>query len=203
MNKSIRFLGAILILSAAFLGCKSKSESTGDDYLGAGDPANALVQYEDALQKGKVSSDFYSKFTDAYIALLQTSGSFDPSAETLDQLKDSLISLLKQHPDAAKEATASSVLADIGQKRLNMGGAQVEEGGFQFLNAAAALPGKSPDIEGKMEEAKKTYQVSKLKEISDKLDEAASDGSAGIAADYEMNQLAMILGSETPEMKAL
>ena len=200
MNKSIRFLGTSLILSLALLGCKSKLESMGDNYLKAGDPGNAMAQYENALQQGGVSADFYSSYTDAAIALLQTAGAADPSAETLDPLKDTLVSLLKQHPDAAKGAVVSAALLDIGSKRLGMGS---EEGGFQFLNAAAAMPGKSSDIDAKVEEAKKAYQTGKLKEISDKFDESATDGTAGIEADYAMNQLAMVLGSETPEMSAL
>ncbi len=200
MNKPIQFLGTSLILSLALLGCKSKMESTGDAYLKAGDPGNAMAQYENAMQQGAVSADFYSNYTDAHIALLQVGLESDPAAETLDPLKDSLLSLLKQHPDAAKEAAASAVLLEIGSKRLDMG---TEEGGFQFLNAAAALPGKSADIDAKVDAAKKAYQTGKLKEISDKLDESATDGTAGIAADYAMNQLALVLGSETPEMAAL
>src|SRR3954470_19216604 len=118
MSKSLRLSGVSLILSLAFWGCESRQEKTGDAYLQAGDAGNALAQYEEALQQGNVSNAFFSKYTKAYVMFLRARASEDPSAQMLDVLKDSLVSLLKQHPDAENEKEASLALAEVAAKRV-------------------------------------------------------------------------------------
>ncbi len=203
MHPSIRVLGTGFVFSLVFWGCQSKQEASGDAFLKAGDAGNALAQYEDALQQGKVSPAFYNHYTQAYILLLQTQAAADPGAEMLDPLKDSLVSLLRQYPSTVNERQASLVLADVGRKRLNLGSPDAEESGFRFLQAAAALPGRAEDVDSQLAAAKNDYVAAKLRDVESKLNEAASDPNDGVVADYEMNQLLLVTGRETPEMQAL
>jgi len=205
MRPFMRVLGIGFVLPLMFWGCESKQEAAGDAYLKAGDAGNAVSQYEEALQQGKVSDAFYDHYTQAYILLMQTQANADPSAEMLDPLKDSLLSLLKQYPNADNERQASSVMVQVGQKRLTSGDPQSEESGYQFLQAAAALPGKSEDVDAEFAAAKKDYVAAKLQDAEAKLNSAASDPKStdAIVADYELNQLLLVTGEETPEMQAL
>jgi len=205
MRPSIKDLGVgfCFAMSLVFWGCESKQETAGDAYLKAGDAGNALAQYEEALQQGKVSDAFYNHYTQAYILLLQTQASADPGADMLDPLKDSLVSLLKQYPNPDNERQASLVLADVGRKRLALGTPDAEESGYHFLQSATMLPGKSEDVDAQFAAAKKDYVDAKLKDAESKLSEAATDPNVGIVADYELNELLLVTGEETPEMQAL
>jgi hypothetical protein len=199
MNHQLRILGVGFVVSMTLMGCKSKLESAGDTYLKAGDPAGALMQYESAISSGGLSE--YGNYTKAYIELLRTRAEDYPNPELMDAMRDSVTSLLKQHPDPALEAQASDVMLEVGKSRLDKGTAFFEERAFMWMNTAAAFPGKTPGIEEKVANLKKNFVVGKLSEIEGKLNE--SDDNASVVADYMMNQLMLTVGGETDEMKAL
>jgi hypothetical protein len=201
MKKHLQTLGICFMLSAAFWGCQSKSESMGDKYLKAGDPVNALLQYGNALNESRVSSTFYPNYTKAYILLLQALSEEYLNSDLMDAMRDSVISLLKRHPVPENATLAASVFFDIGQRRIKQETAYYDEKAFQWFMAALSISGRPADIDAKIAEIRKNYTASKLKELESSL--ANSDANTGITTDYGLNQLALIIGEENPEMKAL
>ncbi|HKP95935.1 MAG TPA: hypothetical protein VJ385_09285 [Fibrobacteria bacterium] len=189
-------------LSLAFLllsGCRSRQEASGDKYRKAGDPIHALMQYEEALKRGKLSKEFYKNYTLINIQAMGLRAKEDPTAEFLDVLKDTVASLLVQHPDPTNQALFITTLRNIASARIKMGSPDAVEGGFRFLQAVEKAGGGA-DATG----AAKTEIVNaKLKEIEGDFREASSSPTAGIVADYKLNKLAIMIGGETAEMKDL
>ncbi|MDB5102516.1 MAG: hypothetical protein JWP91_205 [Fibrobacteres bacterium] len=187
-------------LSLAFLltGCRSRQEASGDKYRKAGDPLHALMQYEEALKRGKLSKEFWQNYTTVNIAAMDMRAKEDPTAEFLDILKDTVASLLTQHPDPTNQANFAAALQRIATARIKLGTPESMEGGFRFLQAAekAGAPGGSAA-------AKQQIVATQLKAIESDFKEAATNPTAGIVADYKLNKLALMIGGETPEMSAL
>lgn len=188
-------------LSMAFLltSCRSRQEAAGDKYRKIGDPIHALMQYEEALKRGGVSKEFFKNYTLINIQAMGLRAKEDPTAEFLDVLKDTVGSLLVQHPDPANQALFVTTLQSIAAQRIKMGSPDAIEGGFRFLQAAEKA-GAAPGAAGA---AKNQIVAAKVKEIEGDFREAASSPTAGIVADYKLNKLALMVGGETPEMKDL
>jgi hypothetical protein len=93
-------------LSLAFLltSCRSRQEAAGDKYRKLGDPLHSLMQYEEALKRGKVSKEFYKNYTLVNIHAMGLRAKEDPTAEFLDILKDTVASLLTQYPDPQNQS---------------------------------------------------------------------------------------------------
>lgn len=200
MKEKAWLLGGITLALALLAGCKSAQEAAGDKFRKAGDPINSLMQYEAALQRGEVSKEFWDNYALVNVQAMAFRSQEDPSAEFLDILKDTVSSLLAQHPNPATEAEFAKALYNIGIARINMGGI-VAERGVNFLRTAAALPNKPPELGAQIDEAMKTITNRALSDIQDVF--GSSEETAGIVADYKMNQLALQLGKTTPEMNAL
>jgi hypothetical protein len=187
-------------LSLAFLltSCRSRQEASGDKYRKAGDPLHALMQYEEALKRGKLSKDFWVNYTAVNIAAMKLRAKEDPTAEFLDVLKDTVASLLSQHPNPAGQAEFAATLQEIASARIKVGSPDAVEGGFRFLQAA-----EKAGATGGSAAAKQQIVAAKLKEIEDDFKDASSNPTAGIIADYKLSKLSLMIGSETPEMAAL
>ncbi len=187
-------------LSLAFLltSCRSRQEASGDKYRKIGDPLHALMQYEEALKRGKLSKEFWKNYTTVNIAAMGLRAKEDPTAEFLDILKDTVASLLVQHPDPANQATFGKTLQEIAAARIKVGSPDAVEGGFRFLQAAEKAGAASGSAA-----VKNQIVAAKLKEITDDFNEASTNPTAGIIADYKLNKLAIMIGGETPEMSAL
>lgn len=187
-------------LSLAFLltSCRTRQEASGDKYRKAGDPLHALMQYEEALKRGKLSKEFWTNYTAVNIGAMKLRAKEDPTAEFLDILKDTVASLLTQHPNPANQEAFGATLQEIATARINLGTPDAIEGGFRFLQAAekAGAAGGSAAV-------KQQIVAAKLKEISDDFKEAGTNPNFGIAADYKLNKLALMIGGETPEMTEL
>ncbi len=196
MSKSMLCSG--LLMAALLTGCKSKREALGDKYLEGGDPMHAVMYYDQAMQKGPLSTSFYRNYVKASIQVLTIRAKEDPTAEFLDALKDSIVSILKQHPDPTGEAAFVAALQEVGRSRIKVGSTEGVEGGFRFLAAAESFGGKAGAAN-----ARKEYVAGKLTEIQGELKEVSSQPTAGIVADYKMTKLALTLGTETDEMKVL
>ncbi len=204
MKAMMRILGVGVLISAGLLGCKSAQESAGDKFLQAGNPVNAVVQYSNALSAGKVSSDFYPNYIQAYIQVLSLRSDEDPGAQIINDLQDTISLLLKQNPNPTEESDFANVLFDIGQKRLKLGTPEGEEGAFEFFRTADSLQNKPADLDSKIAAVQDAYVTAKLKEIKGDLDQVTKDDpQPGIVADYKMNELKLAVGTETPAMKAL
>ncbi len=188
-------------LSLAFLltSCRTRQEAAGDKYRKMGDPIHALMQYEEALKRGKLSKEFYKNYTQINIQAMGVRAKEDPTAEFLDILKDTVASLLSQHPDPANQALFVSTLQTIAAQRIKIGSAEAVEGGMRFLQTAEKVGGAT----GAAAIAQKQVVAAKLKEIENDFREAATAPTAGIVADYKLNKLALMVGGETPEMKDL
>jgi hypothetical protein len=187
-------------LSLAFLltGCRSRQEASGDKYRKAGDPLHALMQYEEALKRGKLSKEFWVNYTAVNIGAMKLRSKEDPTAEFLDILKDTVASLLTQHPNPANQEAFAATLQEIASARIKMGTPEAIEGGFRFLQAA-----EKAGAAGGSAAAKQQIVATKLKEIADDYKEAGTNPNFGIAADYKLNKLALMIGGETPEMSEL
>jgi hypothetical protein len=201
MNITKAMLWSGLALAFLVTGCRSRQEAAGDKYRKAGDPLHSLMQYEEAIKRGKVSKEFPKNYTLVNIQAMALRAKEDPTAEFLDILKDTVASLLTQNPDPVNEALFSQTLQDIGLARLKLGSAEAAESGFRFLQMAETLGGKSPSVSGKVAGMRKDFVNTKLKEVENDLKEASTTPTAGIVADYKMNKLALMMGGETPEMK--
>jgi hypothetical protein len=188
------------LMTFALLGCKSGRESAGDKFLKAGDALNAVVQYEMARQE-KVSKEFLSNYTKANIMVMRARAAEDPTADMVDAFHDSILSLIKQQPDAANEAAFSEALVEIGAKRIEMGTPQAEEGGLRLLRTAEGLPGKAASVAAKVAQVRSGFIANRLKEIESDLSDGASDPQQGILAEYKMNQLQLMVGEGAPELK--
>jgi hypothetical protein len=187
-------------LSLAFLliSCRSRQEAAGDKYRKAGNTLNALMQYEEALKRGKLSKEFWQHYTLVNIQAMGLRAKEDPTAEFLDILKDTVASLLAQHPNPANQALFGSTLNEIAQARIKLGTPDAVEGGFRFLEAAEkAGAGAGSNA------AKQQIVAAKLKEIESDYKDAASNPTSGIVADYKLSKLSLMIGGETPEMAEL
>ena len=193
-------------LSLAFLltGCRSRQEASGDKYRKAGDPLHALMQYEEALKRGKLSKEFWVNYTAVNIGAMKLRAKEDPNAEFLDILKDTVASLLTQHPNPANQEAFGATLQEIASARIKVGSPESIEGGFRFLQAA-----EKAGATGGSGAAQQQIVAVKLKEIADDYKEAITNSEPstaanfGIAADYKLNKLALMIGKETPEMSEL
>ena len=187
-------------LSLAFLltSCRSRQEASGDKYRKAGDALHALMQYEEALKRGKLSKEFWQNYTTVNIAAMDLRAKEDPTAEFLDILKDTVASLLTQHPNPANQAAFATALQKIASARIKLGTPEAMEGGFRFLQAAEKAGGA-----GGSSAAKQQIVAAQLKGIEDDFREASTNPTAGIVADYKLSKLALMVGGETPEMGAL
>jgi hypothetical protein len=196
MNRPTMALCAGLSLAFLMTGCRSRQEASGDKYRKMGDPIHALMQYEEALKRGKLSAEFYKNYTQINIQALGLRAKEDPTAEFLDVLKDTVASLLGQHPDPANQALFVSTLEGIAASRIKIGSSEAIEGGMRFLATAEKLGGSA----GASAAAQKQVVAAKLKEIEDDYREGATSPTSGIIADYKLNKLALMVGGETPEM---
>lgn len=202
MMKSTKvMLWIALFLAFVLTGCRSRQEAAGDKFRKGGDPINAVLQYEQALARGKVSKEFYKNYALVNIQLMDMRSKADPTAEFLDILRDTISSLLRAHPDPENEALYAQILQKIGTARINSG---AEEGGFRFLLAADGLTNKPSGYDAQVDAIRKNFLATKLKEIEGDYEDASSEPTSGILADYKMNKLSLIFGGkEIPEMKGL
>ncbi len=139
MKSTKVMLWTALSLAFVLTSCRSRQEAAGDKFRKGGDPVNAVLQYEQALARGKVSKEFFKNYSLVNIQLMDYRSKEDPSAEFLDILRDTISSLLRAHPDAENEGLYAQVLQRIGSERIKAGN---EEGGFRFLLAADGLTNK-------------------------------------------------------------
>ena len=197
MNRPTVTLCAGLSLAFLLTSCRSRQEASGDKYRKIGDPLHALMQYEEALKRGGISKEFWTNYTTVNIAAMSLRAKEDPTAEFLDILKDTVASLLLQHPNPASQAAFIKSLQEIAAARIKMGTPDAIEGGFRFLQAA-----EKAGATGGSAAAKAQIVAAKLKEIDDDYKQAATNPTVGIVADYKLNKLALMVGGETPEMSA-
>jgi hypothetical protein len=198
MNKSKVALCAGLSLAFLLTSCRSRQEAAADKYRKVGDPLHALQYYEEALKRGNMSREFYKNYTLVNIQAMALRSREDASADFLDVLKDTVASLLAQHPDPENQALFATTLQNIANARIKLGTPEGVEGGFRFLDAA-----KKAGAAGGAEAAKQQVVAQNLKDIKDDVDRAAKEDNAGIVADYKLNKLALMIGGETPEMHSL
>ncbi len=200
MKNKAWLLGSLTLAVGLLAGCKSNQEAAGDKFRKAGDHINALMQYEEALRRGKLSKEFWDNYAFVNIKAMDLRSKEDATAEFLDILKDTVASLLRQHPNPQNEAIFAQTLYDIGMLRAQMGG-RAEEGGMAFFKMAASLPGVPQETAAKIAQATEGFVTKALKDIKDELN--SDEETAGIVADYKMTELSLKVGSVTPEMKAL
>ncbi len=179
----------------ALTACKSKHESSGDKFLEAGDPINAVARYDMALQAGKTSGDFPKNFTKANILIMERRYRENPSAEFLDFLKDTVVSLLNKHPNAENSVLFSKTLFNVAKARIEMGDAYTVEQGFAFLKTADSLPNRDPQVSSEAAALRTNFVSSQLNDIESDLSAAqAGDATMGIVADYKLSLLHQTVG---------
>jgi hypothetical protein len=159
------------------------------------------MQYEEALRRGKVSAEFWDNYALVNIQAMKLRSSEDPTAEFLDILKDTVQSVLSQHPNPENEALFAKTLYDIGMARLGMGGARAEEGGVIFLKAADGLANKPAELSGQVKQAMEGLEAKTLKEVQELME--SNEPTDGIVADYKLNELKIKLDKVTDNMASI
>ena len=165
MKISKVMLGSGLVLAFLLVGCRGANESAGDKFLKGGDPINAMMQYDKALQKGKVSKEFYKNYALANIQIMSLRSKEDPLADFLDDLSDSIASMLKQNPNPENEALFANSLSQLAMQRIKTGSPEGEEKGFKLLNTAEGLSAKPADLSSRIGGLRAEFLKSKLAEI--------------------------------------
>src|SRR5262245_20161114 len=127
MNRSKVALYAGLSTALLLTSCRSRQEAAGDKYRKIGDPLHSLMQYEEALKRGKVSKEFYKNYTLVNIQAMDLRSKEDPTADFLDVLKDTVASLLTQYPDPQNQALFATALQNIASARIKIGSAEAIE----------------------------------------------------------------------------
>jgi len=190
-----------LFVSAAFLvafaGCKGKLESSGDSYYKEGKFRNAVNSYTNALQKGKISDQFYDSFVIAYASAAKQTSKKNRS----DDLIRSYIEQIHKHlPNTKKAATKDSVVLALAE----IGVGQVEDGaeyeyilqGFRNLDSAVSIAKRSGISASNAEAARKKAESTIVKLALENSNGAENE----ITAEYTLLE-AEVVAPNNPELK--
>jgi len=132
----------LLLVAAVFIlsGCKGTNESNGDKHLKSGKYRNAVNSYTNALQKGKVSKEFYDNFVLAYISAAKQTAKKNASDDIILSYSEQIF---KNIGKVKKKAVIDSVvqgLSEIGVAQVS-GEFEYEYTlqGFRNLDSAIAV----------------------------------------------------------------
>jgi hypothetical protein len=189
----------LFLISAALLfGCKGKNESDGDSYFKNEKYRNAVNSYTAALQKGKISKEFYDSFVIAYASAAKQTAKKNASDEIIRSYVEQIH---KNMPNTKKEATKDSValaLSEIGFAQIN-GGFEYEYTlqGFNNLDSAISI-GKR----GKLGTAAAEAERKKAEGVIVRQAIENSDGAENtIAAEYSLLE-AEVVAPKNAELQA-
>jgi len=193
-----------LLVSAAFLlglaGCKGKLESSGDSYYKEGKFRNAVNSYTNALQKGKISDEFYDSFVVAYASAAKQTCKKNAS----DDIIRSYVEQIHKHLPNTKKATTldSAVLAlsEIGVAQAK-GGFEYEYTlqGFRNLDSAISIAKRG----GVNEKPAVAARLEAEKNIVTQALENAEGAENDIAAEYTLLEAEVVAPGNSSLKKAL
>jgi hypothetical protein len=193
VKKSILFL----ISATLLFGCKGKNESDGDSYFKNEKYRNAVNSYTAALQKGKISKEFYDSFVIAYASAAKQTAKKNPGD---DIIRSYVEQIHKNMPNTKKDATKDSVvlaLSEIGFAQIN-GGFEYEYTlqGFSNLDSAISIGKRSKSGAAAEAERKKAEEAIVKPAIEN------SDGAANtVAAEYVLLE-AEVVAPKSAELQA-
>ncbi len=197
MFKKSVFLFVSVAFLLGFAGCKGKLESSGDSYYKEGKFRNAVNSYTNALQKGKISDEFYDSFVIAYASAAKQTSKKNRS----DDLIRSYVEQIHKHlPNTKKAATLDSVVLALSE----IGIGQVEDAaeyeyilqGFRNLDSAVSIAKRGGINAGNAETARKKAEATIVKQAL----ENSSGAENEITAEYALLE-AEVVAPNNPDLK--
>jgi hypothetical protein len=218
--------GIFLLVSVVlFFGCKGKNEGDGDSYYKDGKFRNAVNSYTAALQKGKVSKEFYDSFVIAYASAAKQTAKKNASDDLIRSYIEQIhkynagkvINSRKENPKSSKivsdtvnvklkPSTLDSIvvaLSEIGVAQVsNSGGFDYEYTlqGFRNLDSAINIA-KRNNLAGL------GSATAARKKAEDAIVKAALENSDGaennIAAEYTLLEAEVVAPNNADLQKAL
>jgi hypothetical protein len=192
-----------LVACAVFLfGCKGKNEKNGDSYFKEGKYRNAVNSYTNALQKGKISDEFYDSFVIAYAAAAKQTAKKNASDDIiLSYIGQIHSNLPKTNPKyTQKKNTIDSVVAALAEIGLAQVKGQFEYEytlqGFRNLDSAISIAKRNGKNAGPAQEARKEAEGLIVKTAIDNADGAENE----IAAEYTLLE-AEVLAPDNEALK--
>jgi hypothetical protein len=205
MFKKRVFLLASVAFFSVFTGCKGKNERTGDSYYKEGKFRNAVNSYTSAMQKGKISNEFYDSFVIAYAsAAKQTAvknASDDIIRSYMEQIHKHLPKISPKY--SGKKGTLDSVvlaLSEVGLAQIR-GGYEYEYTlqGFNNIDSAISIA-KKGNVNGNG--AKSARQEAEKIIVAMALDNAGG-AENDIAAEYTLLEAEVVAPNHPELQKAL
>jgi hypothetical protein len=189
-------VAATVILSA----CKGTNESNGDKYLKDGKFRNAVNSYTNALQKGKVSKEFYDNFVLAYISSAKQTSKKNASDDIILSYSEQIF---KNIPNVKNKAVIDSVvlgLSEIGVAQVS-GGFEYEYTlqGFRNLDSAIAIAKRNGSNAAGAEAARKKAEAALVKQALENSEGAENS----IAAEYVLLEAEVVAPKNPDLQKAL
>jgi len=200
MSKKLSLLVILLGVAVAFTGCKSKNESNGDRYLKEGRYRNAVNSYTNALQKGKVSKDFYDNFVVAYISAAKQTAKKNASDDLIRSYAEQIF---KNMPNVKNKAAIDSVvqgLSEIGLAQIN-GDFEYEYTlqGFRNLDSAISIAKKNGASANFAEATRKKAEDALVKRVLESAEGAGND----ITTEYVLLEAEVVAPGNADLKKAL
>jgi hypothetical protein len=192
------FISAALILG--FAGCKGKNERAGDSYYKEGKFRNAVNSYTAAMQKGKISDEFYDSFVIAYASAAKQTAQKNSS----DDIIRSYVEQIHKHLPNAKKA---STLDSVAQALSEVGVAQVKGGfeyeytlqGFRNLDSAISIAQRGSGNANAARAARQEAEKAVVKQAIENSEGAENT----IAAEYVLLEAEVVAPNNADLKKAL
>ncbi|MDR0516779.1 MAG: hypothetical protein LBH25_06990 [Fibromonadaceae bacterium] len=182
MSKKTLFPFLLTAAAIAFLaGCKGTNESNGDKYLKEGKYRNAVNSYTNALQKGKVSKEFYDNLVIAYVSAAKQIAKKNASDDIIRSYAEQIFKNIPNVKGKAAIDSAVQGLTEIGVAQVS-GNFEYEYTlqGFRNLDSAVNIAKRSGVSTGPIEAARKKAEDALVKVAV----ESAEGAANAIAAEY-------------------
>jgi hypothetical protein len=195
----------LLIFVALLFGCKGRNESAGDSYHKEGKFRNAVNSYTTALQKGKVSNEFYDSFVIAYASAAKQTAKKNASDDVIlgyiEQIHKNLQKINPKYSE--KKGTLDSVVLALSE----IGIAQVKGDfdyeytlqGFRNLDSAISIARRGGKNLGSAQAARKEAENIIVKTALEKADGNTDD----IAVEYVLLEAEVVAPDNAELKKAL
>ncbi|MDR3002513.1 MAG: hypothetical protein LBU89_14800 [Fibromonadaceae bacterium] len=203
LKKSVSLV-VFAALLVGFTGCKGKNESNGDSHFKKGNFRNAVNSYTNALQKGKISDEFYDSFVIAYASAAKQTARRNPSDEIISNYFEQIHRHLpKINPKfTSKKGTLDSVvvaLSEIGlaQVKGNFGYEYTLQG-FRSLDSAISIA-KRGNTNANPSQLRREAE----KEVVTQAIENSEGAENDVAAEYALLEAEVVAPNDENLKKAL
>jgi hypothetical protein len=195
----------LLIFAVLLLGCKGRNESAGDSYYKEGKFRNAVNSYTSALQKGKISNEFYDSFVIAYASAAKQTAKKNASDDIiLNYIEQIHKNLPKINPKySEKKGTLDSVVQALSEIGIAQAKGQFEYEytlqGFRNLDSAISIAKRSGKNLGPAQEARREAESAIVKTALENADGAENE----ITSEYTLLEAEVVAPNNAELKKAL